>query len=196
MPSPDAILRNLERLLRNIRAGTVPSAAEFPDLAADWATLLPDLTDADLDAAVVAFLRGPNPFWPTPGQVLEQVPARKREALVDDAEAQWGRILAAASDSGRPPASYDPDPRVDAAVREGLDAVGGLVEVGRTPAERLGFKARDFARAYRNARKVAEHDHEANKVLQLTDRSGPSPRRGGDPQALGDVLGGLLPRRP
>lgn len=139
MPSPEAILRNLRRLFRNIRAGSVPDVSELHELAADWATLLPDVDDGPLDDAVTGYLRGGCPFWPTVGQLLDLVPARKVRAL-DDADEAWGIVLGVAQRIGkaaglpenRPkwsissdPARPAPSPLKVEAMWAGIAAAGG-----------------------------------------------------------------------
>jgi hypothetical protein len=177
------ILRNLQRLVRNIRAPGVPTVDELPDLAADWMVLLQDITDADMDAAVVAWIRESGPFWPTPGQLLALVPSR-RAVQVDDAERAWAetkRWIETRSRAGiegngtmtgytyRDPAPGDLDPNDEArdtAMREALGR-GGAAEHMRGQVSDEQWRAKRFRDAYREGRKGGALQIEARTVALI-----------------------------
>ncbi len=54
-----------------------------------WVAVLPELTDAELESAVVAFLRSGERFWPTPGQVLLLAPAAPARQLTARPSPAW-----------------------------------------------------------------------------------------------------------
>jgi len=51
-----------------------------------YTVALSELTDDEVAAAAEAYVKGPNPFWPTPGQLLELVPG------IAEAEASWRKV--------------------------------------------------------------------------------------------------------
>lgn len=166
MPSPKSIIANLKRLVRQC-AGRIPTAEELPEYATDWAVILHDIEDAQLDDAVTAWLRSPNPFWPTPGQLLALVPER-RLAAIDDSDAAWGEALRIVQGWGAH-RLYDPEtweqarPK-DAAKAEallaGVQALGGWKELGRSTAEEHVSMRAAFRSAYRavGQRRIVQHE--------------------------------------
>ena len=196
-PSPDCIIRNLRSLIRNLRTPGVPDKAEIPDLAADWTKLLAGGVDADLDAAVVAHLRAPSPFWPTPGQLLALVPSRQI-AAADDAEDAWSATLLAMSkaggsmqtESGRwwyPEPTAIPGVTDEAGAREILRGLGGRNGWMATPIDKQPFFRRDFVLAYRARRKGAVLALNTASVRQIADAL-PPPRVGRDMPRISTLL--------
>lgn len=138
MASNQCIVRNLARLSRNIRAGTLPTPEQLPDLAADWAVVFAHTEDPELDAAVFRYLGGSSPWWPMPGQVLALTPCAMLAATLGtdaDADRAWSDFGARGQTllgRGTPPAevfdlptALDRDPHRHAAMWAGLVVIGG-----------------------------------------------------------------------
>lgn len=137
MASNQCIIRNLSRLSRNIRAGTLPTPEQLPELAADWGVVFAHTEDPELDAAVFRYLGGTSPWWPMPGQVLALTPCALLAATLGtpaDADRAWVDFCARATtliSRGRPPTmeygrdALDPDPHRHAAMWAGLVSLGG-----------------------------------------------------------------------
>lgn len=120
----------------------VPSAMESPaglaQTARVWAQVLPDVSDDELGALTLAWLRGPEAqWWPMPGQLLE-LRRRALAPVADDADTAWGLLVAAIGRHGRyaPPTPSGHaggrgswwlhlEPRTCAALDAGLRALGG-----------------------------------------------------------------------
>ncbi len=186
-------------------AGCKPPADHGSDEGLDfalrvWAAVLDDLDRPVLLELVVAYCRTPgSKWWPTPGELL----ALRRD---DDGDAleQWGRLLGLLSSHGRarppvpleqldallaeraarepftaetvPPWSLDPSLEVDAAMRAGLEALGGWRRAcGMTDRDQVANRAA-FRDGYRAARRRGSRQLErqavaaiaAAKVPQLT----------------------------
>lgn len=95
--TPACAVQNIQRLCRNVLPDCIPSPEEIPDYAADWCATLPDVTDAQLSAAVVAWLRDParGRYWPGVADLAERIPGMTSAARTLDAdERAWETILA------------------------------------------------------------------------------------------------------
>lgn len=124
MASPECIITNLKRLVRNLRGPDVPAAAELQALAADWAALLEDTADEVLDDAVAAHLRDPERgrWWPT----VADLRARMDLDPVDDGdehEQAWDWIVECAK-KGRSTVEY-----MGAEHQQALREIGGILAV-------------------------------------------------------------------
>lgn len=83
-----------------LTAGVVPPAVWQQDgeAAQDqtvgvWALLFGDVSDQQLEAAVLSWLRQPaSRFWPTPGQIVEVLDRQSGQPR-PDADAAYGRLL-------------------------------------------------------------------------------------------------------
>ena len=188
MPNESAIIRSLQTLRRNIRAGEVPALDDLPELAADWMAILSDVSDDGLSAAVVAWLRGACPFWPTPGQLLALVPVRQLAALDDAAEA-WAHVKGWIRCNGyREPIAGQLDPvdaRRDAAMLAGLRALGGAAVWGQMATEAEPFTAKRFEGEYREGRTRAAVVAEHPALLGAARLLGPIEARGGQVRRIG-----------
>lgn len=93
----------------------------------------------EAEAAVVTYLAEPDPSqypkpWPDPGKLIARTPRQRAHAAIpDDGDALWHLALRAARNSSNPPAAYGESAGTDAAVRAGLDAIGGLRRLGLAP---------------------------------------------------------------
>ena len=157
-----------------------------------WAALLPDISDADLEAAVVAYLRDPtdSEFFPrTPGKLLKFAPNR---ATPDEADELFPAVMRYMDDHPKrwhdpsnPHISYDhpyrgtvpvprpPPPWTEAqaeAVSRATDAIGGVK--GWALHERGSYAATQaeatWKRVYRAARRGEAQAIEARTVQQVT----------------------------
>lgn len=203
MPSPEAIVSALKKCRIVITTGG-PGPNELRDLAAAWAELLHDVTDAELHDAVTAHLRSPTPWWPTPGQLLALVPSRRMEAL-DDADTAWGEALRLVSAWGgrrlEDPATWErarpSDERRAAAMLEGVKALGGWVVLGMSTADEHTAMRASFRTAYRavGTRRAIADDVAASRRLTgpaaLESLLTAEPRGGGF-----RALGGPAPAAP
>lgn len=144
MASIACIARNLRRLLRNIRAGTLPAPDEMADLAADWGVVFAHTEDPELDAAVFAYLGGTSPWWPTPGQVLALTPLAQTAALLgndDEGEASWAHMhrrmprIGFAPDRDAPARWLHDDPTKNDALFRALDRFGGVDRFREIPTQ-------------------------------------------------------------
>ena len=207
MPTPPAILRSLRRLLRNVRAPGSPEVEELPELAADWSVLLADLDDTTLDEAVTAWLRKPEPFWPTPGQLLACAPS-SRLATVDEADEAWGKVLTIARvggrDAGLPSNRHRwslnsapwGDPERVTAMWAGIDAAGGWDVICRTEDETtMSAHRAAFRSAYRSSRQRGAILLEVGTVRQIAAVA--SPQLGAKaPSLLRALVAGVDPEPP
>ncbi len=177
MASKPCIVRMIARLTRNIRAGTLPTAADLPDLADDWSRIFVHTTDAELDAAVDAYLSAPAPWWPTPGQVLAHTPIAMLAATLGtdaDADRAWtdlGARLAHLRNRQRRPAevfalptALDPEPNRHAAMWAGLVVIGGIDGHGQSDINDRTVAAR-FRAAYLAARQQQRVDPVAVRAI-------------------------------
>lgn len=196
MPSPECLLHNLKRLVRC--TANPPTAEILADLSADWMGILGDMSDQDLDAAVVAYLRAPSPFWPTPGQLLALTP-QKQLAAIDDAEEAWEHVCAitARNAYAEPPtgALDRSDRQRDAALQTALRSIGGAKGLGQSLEATMHYTRRTFLEVYRNARKNTATIAEVNILQELSDRMGGRLRIGGGRgdgmrPLLGEIKGG------
>lgn len=169
MASTGCILRTIRRLVLNIRSGTLPDPADLPALAADWAEILIHVTDAELESAVLEYLRGPSPWWPTPGQLIALTPpARLAATLGTPAEADtafndFRRRMDYVQHRPSDDAPLDPDdPARNDAMFDALDAIG-LDTWRLTPA----FEANPFAADNLRKRWVAAYI--ASRKAQAAD---------------------------
>jgi hypothetical protein len=163
-----AALKGAHRLLRHVRAGTVPGPDELADVAADWIDLLPELTDADFTAAVARWLTGDSPFWPTPGQLRAcSPPAMLAATLGNDADTgrAWTDTVAAVVAVGRYRNAEDPqavyanfDPWRREAIRQAIAETGGVVAILNATDESRPHLAREWRRAYAAARRQQAGD--------------------------------------
>lgn len=162
MPSENAI-RDGFNLLRASGARP-PAELDQPDgLAAalgTWAIILDGVEDEEFRACLLGYMRGPqSAYWPTPGALLAHrvvTPpvltdtmrvARDRTLRAQAAELWHGVILRAARDSTHPPEHYSPDPHLDAAIRFGIRAAGGLHAIGQQPIDQLHHLKREAVEA-------------------------------------------------
>lgn len=145
MATKQCIVRMLSRLVRNIRAGTIPTPADLPDLADDWARIFAHTMDTELDSAVDAYLGGTSPWWPMPGQILALTPIAQAAALLgndDEGEASWAHMH-----RRMPRIGFDPDRDVPArwlhaddptkndALFRALDRFGGVDRFREIPTQ-------------------------------------------------------------
>lgn len=144
MASNQCIVRNLSRLSRNIRAGTLPTPEQLPELAADWGVVFAHTEDPELDAAVFRYLGGTSPWWPMPGQVLALTPLAQTAALLgndDEGEASWAHMhrrmprIAFAPDRDAPARWLHEDPAKNDALFRALDRFGGVDRFREIPTQ-------------------------------------------------------------
>lgn len=156
-----------------------------------WAAVLNDVPDPVLKRAAVAYIRSGSEFWPKPGQLLEH--AREllaavgpRRIAVDDADAEWGRVLKERVRRGHYAASpvwedrqierdewrLAEDPLHREALRQAVLAAGGWQQLGMiepgTPTEAAARAA--FRAAFRAVLVRAEQDGRAGEVLGLLEQ--------------------------
>lgn len=146
MPSQQALIAAFEVLET---AGLRPPAAWADPVARGravdvWALVLADVTDDAIVGAAVAYLRTGAAYWPTPGQLLEQL--RETPAGTDTADEWWGRLRALRVERGstpplRPgqpePWTLSPSPIGARVLWAALEAIGGWAGYHERP-ERLG----------------------------------------------------------
>lgn len=163
-----------------------------------WCSVLDDLDREELLELVVAYSRSAGSrWWPTPGELLAL-----RNVVDDDALEQWGRLralcstrgranpptlcatldealqrwevlLGAGADAGLKPWALSTDPDVAAALRAGIEALGGwrqacLMDDRNSVANRAAFRD-----AYRSARSRVARGIERRAVAAIT--AGPMP---------------------
>lgn len=126
-----------------------------------------DISDADMWAALMRFLRSPNDYgaWPKAGQLLAFVESRQAAAL-DDSDEQWGKLLDLVSSRGRnnpPGEQWHLSDRVSA----GLAGVGGwrilcLADETNLVAHRAAFRS-----AYRSGVKQTYIKHESDALAYM-----------------------------
>lgn len=89
-----------------LRANAVvrgPRGREATDLAvATWEACLADVSDGELEAALLAYLRDGEvcQFWPQPGKLRDRVPGRQA-AQIDDSDLAWGEATRWVRDHAR-----------------------------------------------------------------------------------------------
>jgi len=197
-------------------AGSKPPASHATDEGLDlairvWVGILGDLEAAELLAAVVRYLRGPDCRWfPPPGVLLDLVPGRR---LLDDSDASFGEVLELVRRYGRgnPPtpatrleakrehqreawALDAEDLDRDQALHDGIGSCGGWRGLCDMTQAQLGANRAAFRSAYRGTRERfhGERDTavakriEGGGLLLLELEDGP-PRRGGF-RPLAEVL--------
>lgn len=108
--------------------GLAPAAEAQALVATTWMECLPDISDDDLLAAAIDYIRNGPSHWPSPGQLLERVPGR-REALSDDSDVAYRTTkhwLESHAFRQPEPGELDPsNPDRDTAMLRGLGALGG-----------------------------------------------------------------------
>ena len=175
--------------------------------AAMDAAILADVEPADLQAAVLAHLRQPEPWWPRAGQLLALVPAR-REAAVDEADEAWGKVLTIARvggrDAGLPSNRHRwslnsapwGDPERVTAMWAGIDAAGGWDVICRTEDETtMAAHRAAFRSAYRSSRQRGAILLEVGTVRQIAAVA--SPQLGAKaPPLLRALVAGVDPEPP
>ncbi len=89
-------LMNVRRLFRQVHAPNLPDPTTLPEIAADWLSLLPDVTDDALNHAVALWLRDPERgrFWPSISDLTARVPGLATLTPMDPDEHAWELILA------------------------------------------------------------------------------------------------------
>jgi hypothetical protein len=141
-----------------------------------WRQVLADVTEAELERAIVAHLRSsPTPFWPMPGRLLHLA----RPPETDDADEAWGELGMKIRRFGayNPPATaasdgtwtLDPDPVRRAAFEAGVAALGGWGQVCatlRTDDDNAAMRA-SFRAAYRSSRQRSAQAKEAATVSAI-----------------------------
>lgn len=180
-----------------IRAGVanIPPESNLEALVDDWEELMPDITDAELMAALAAYRRDPKvcQFWPQPGTLIGLVPSRQA-AAIDDADVVFGQAMRYLIDypprwvprgqngpryhtpDAAPdlePMRYPPPPwpedRTDA-INRATAAMGGLTKYSH--AETGGYASQQAEKtwkaAYRAIRKGDALALECAKVSRLT----------------------------
>jgi hypothetical protein len=147
MPSNKAIIESFGVLGAAAVQGGPADKGQIDAAAKVWGMVLGDLSDADLEKAVLAYLRDEKvcQFWPQPGVLLARAPGRKPP--IDDSSEAWGEAAAWIRDSrnavgilytagytdrapwaeGAPVREGQPvrDQVRDAAIRAGIRAMGG-----------------------------------------------------------------------
>jgi len=176
-----------------IRAGVanIPPDSCLEALVDDWEELMPDITDADLMAALAAYRRDPKvcQFWPQPGTLIGLVPSRQAAALDDSEEMftkamnymmacpprwvdpQFPNTKLYEPGPGLVPAKYPPPPwppeRHEAVIRA-TEAMG-LEKYTRAEHEIQQNRAKDaWIRAYKTVVKEGALALEGAKVSRLT----------------------------
>ena len=160
------------------------------ELATFWHSMLRDVPDEDVAAALASYLRDPTAcqWYPQPGQILARVPGR-RAAAIDTADEAWGRVLRGIRQHGSwtPPGrrqvedpdggeprwvGWDWDPaRGDAeAIRAGIDACGGWRDLCAklTPDTEITIRA-SFRAAYRATRSREQLSGEEQVLRRLAE---------------------------
>lgn len=195
MPTTKAILETYGMLITlGVQGGPV-TEAQMSVAAKVWGKILGDVSDTELEGAVMSYLRDPKvcQFWPQPGTLLNHIPSRQA-AAIDDADEVFGQAMAyliahpprwvpkgewgpryytpdAAPDLE--PLRYPPPPwpedRTDAITRA-TAAMGGLTKYSH--AETGGYASQQAEKtwkaAYRAIRKGDALALEGAKVSRLT----------------------------
>ena len=194
MASKAAIAAVFAKLIR-AQVANAPAPHDFEALVDDWADLMPDITDADLAAALAAYRRDPKvcQFWPQPGTLIGLVPSRQA-AAIDDAEVVFGQAMRYMIDhpprwvpkGENGPRYYTPDAAPDLepmryppppwpedrtdAINRATAAMGGLTKYSH--AETGGYASQQAEKtwkaAYRAIRKGDALALEGAKVARLT----------------------------
>ena len=149
--------------MAGLKAPAVLLDPKSHDVALDvWLSCLSDVDGDDLKRAAVCYIRSGERFWPTPGQLLQHLPARQLEKL-DDSDRAWGWLIKLVSSRGNyqgPPTLYSQDGAKDAAIRDGVRACGGwqaLCFMG--PDDNTAARA-SFRAAYRSTMEQARIERE------------------------------------
>ena len=127
-----------------------------------WLTCLSDVEAGDLKRAAVCYIKAGERFWPTPGQLIQHLPATQL-AKLDDSDRAWGWLIKLVSSRGNyqgPPTLYSQDGAKDAAIRDGVRACGGwqaLCFMG--PDDNTAARA-SFRAAYRSTMEQARIERE------------------------------------
>lgn len=115
-------------------------------LAQVWFSLLVDITDGELAAALASYLRDPDCQWyPQPGTLLAHVPGRK-DANLDTSDELWGVVLSAVRSHGYYSTPSWTGPHAEA-IEAGIQALGGWQHLCSTlsadnqSAERASFRS-------------------------------------------------------
>ena len=201
MPSNKAIIESFGVLGAAGVQGGPADKGQIDAAAKVWGMVLGDLTDADLEKAVIAYLRDEKvcQFWPQPGVLLARAPGRKPP--LDDSSEVWGEVCAWTRDSrnavgilypsdrsrpapwaeGAPVCEGQParDPIRDAAIRAGVRAMNGLtalLNVGdpHLSTDTLPALRKAFRDAYSSAKTTELRGAESQAIAALTDQG---PRR-------------------
>lgn len=160
-------LRRMGLLTERKGAPPIHDDEDLAALARAWLGLLFDITDDQLNAATVSYLRDPDccEWYPQPGKILQHVPGR-READLDDGDELWGLVLTQARLVG---GSSEPTwPEAHAArITAGLEACGGYRAVcAMSTDEHIAARA-SFRAVTRTLKARSEHRAEDARVLRL-----------------------------
>jgi hypothetical protein len=140
-----------------------------------WHTLLADLSDEDLTAAVMRYLRAPDSqFWPTPGKLLDLAPSRQKAIAANDADSEWGYLLECVRRKGwpNPPGErwqLAEDPLRKEALEAGLRSVGGWAALCALETDQMAAARAAFRTAYRAIVERREQDGQTGQVLALIE---------------------------
>lgn len=170
MPTPTGVVTAIETL----EAMGIVCPSDAKAMARGWLAILADLSDDDLQGAVVSYLRSPESRygWPKPGQLLEHVPRRRieqQQATLSGQEA-WARVMAELGrfnvyNPHRPSWPCHPE-RFDRIVR----GLGGLGHLANTPDADLHWTGKRFAEMWDSMADRDEVVHRAENVILLADR--------------------------
>lgn len=171
------------------RQGLLTERKGAPDLTAkgakaallrSWHALMFDVTDAELAAGLVAYLRDPSccEWYPQAGKILAHVPGRKA-AGIDRTDELWGLVLAEVGRVGSwgVPAWPEADRE---ALEAGVTALGGWAHLCSTlTAENATAERASFRAAVRGVLERGRARLEDSKALQLTGGAQPRLEVGG-----------------
>lgn len=215
MPSSKAIVESFGVLGAAAVQGGPTTKGQIDAAAKVWGMVLGDLSDADLESAIMAYLRDEKvcQFWPQPGVILARAPGRK--APIDDSAEAWGEASSWIQDSrnaigilypssrSRPApwaegAPVDPgapprDPIRDAAIRAGVQTMGGaiaLLNLGdpHLSTDTLPALRKAFRDAYTSAKATALREVEGQAVAALTSSGAKQIERLPGPAPIGGFL--------
>lgn len=150
-----------------------------PLLVSSWCELLGDLP-APLVEAACAQVAKTCRFFPSPGEIREQINQAESKAFELEAESEWDRLLGWIRENVFPDSGIRRGaPRLSPAVWHAAKAAGGVVDLESCKAEQLPWRRKTFLASYKNIHETvrAEHllsDREAKKLLRELSAGAPA----------------------
>lgn len=161
--------------VKTLEAAGIMCPGDVKALASVWQAVLADLTDEDLQAATVGYLRSPECRygWPKPGQLLALVPRRQIEQArggITGAEA-WNTVMVEV----RRFSPYNPHtptwPCHPERFQRLLRGMGGLHTLSMTDEDQLPWRGKEFARQWDAMSETQSRVDAADNVIALADHA-------------------------